>query len=100
MFGNWATGRVTIVITPTITSTIEITIATIGRLIKNFDIPLTAFRFASGHKGFWIHQPTGMNLLHPLGDNAFTRFQPILNNPHGASQLSYFNGCLLYTSPS
>ena len=72
MFGNWAMGRVTIAITPTITSTIEITIATIGRLIKNFDIPLSSLRFARCHKRFWVHQRTGTNLLHPLGDNAFT----------------------------
>ena len=44
MLGNWAMGRPTIVTAPTITVTIAITIATIGRLMKNFDIfQLAAF---------------------------------------------------------
>ena len=38
MFGNWAIGNCTIATTPTITMMIEITIATMGRLMKNFDI--------------------------------------------------------------
>ena len=38
MFGNCATGRLRMVIPPTITSKIETTIATIGRLMKNFDM--------------------------------------------------------------
>ena len=38
MLGNCATGRVAMVIAPTITIRIEITMATIGRLMKNFDI--------------------------------------------------------------
>ena len=38
MLGNWATGKLRIVREPTITMTIEITMATIGRLMKNFDI--------------------------------------------------------------
>src|SRR5580704_15981545 len=38
MLGNCATGRVAIVTAPTITIRIAITIATMGRLIKNLDI--------------------------------------------------------------
>src|SRR5690349_25125155 len=38
MLGNCATGRVRIVMAPTITIRIATTIATIGRLMKNFDI--------------------------------------------------------------
>ena len=38
MLGNWAIGRPAIVTTPTITVTIAITMATIGRLMKNLDI--------------------------------------------------------------
>src|SRR5262249_53264337 len=38
MFGNWATGRPTIVTTPTMTIRMAITSATIGRLMKNFDM--------------------------------------------------------------
>src|SRR5208337_2660724 len=36
--GNWATGRFVIVIAPTITIRIEMTMATIGRLMKNLDM--------------------------------------------------------------
>jgi hypothetical protein len=38
MFGNIAIGNCTIAITPRITMMIEITIATIGRLMKNLAI--------------------------------------------------------------
>jgi hypothetical protein len=38
MFGNWATGKNAIVTAPTITVRIAITIATMGRLIKNLDM--------------------------------------------------------------
>jgi hypothetical protein len=38
MLGNNATGSAVIVTAPTITMTIEITIATMGRLMKNFDM--------------------------------------------------------------
>ena len=41
MFGNWATGKVVILMAPTITVRIAITIATIGRLMKNFDMSLS-----------------------------------------------------------
>src|ERR1700693_371277 len=41
MFGNCATGKLMIVIVPRITITIEITIATIGRLMKNLDMAFT-----------------------------------------------------------
>ena len=38
MFGNCATGRPEITTAPTITITMEITIATMGRLMKNLDM--------------------------------------------------------------
>jgi hypothetical protein len=38
MFGNWATGRLVIVTAPMMTMRIAITIATMGRLMKNLDI--------------------------------------------------------------
>src|SRR5882724_8349773 len=44
MLGNCATGRVVMVTAPTITIRMEITIATIGRLMKNFDINSLSFR--------------------------------------------------------
>jgi hypothetical protein len=44
MFGNCATGKVTIVMAPTITVRIAITIATMGRLMKNLDMALDSFQ--------------------------------------------------------
>jgi hypothetical protein len=44
MFGNCATGRVAMVTTPTITIRMAITIATMGRLMKKFDMDLDSFR--------------------------------------------------------
>jgi hypothetical protein len=38
MLGNWAMGNCTMETTPTITMMIEMTIATMGRLMKNFAI--------------------------------------------------------------
>ncbi len=38
MFGNCATGRLAMVTAPTITIRMAITMATMGRLMKNFDI--------------------------------------------------------------
>ena len=58
---------------PTITIRIEITIATMGRLMKNLDIDLPPFR-AVHRVGFGF---TGMpgDLLHALGDHALARLQ-------------------------
>ena len=41
MSGNCAMGRLVMVTAPRITRRIEITMATIGRLMKNFDIQIT-----------------------------------------------------------
>jgi len=38
MLGNWAIGRLNIATRPMVTIRIEMTIATIGRFMKNFDI--------------------------------------------------------------
>jgi hypothetical protein len=43
MLGNWATGSVAIVTAPTITIRIEMTMATIGRLMKNLDTGQSPF---------------------------------------------------------
>jgi len=44
MFGNCATGSVAMVTTPTITIRMAITIATMGRLMKKFDMDPASFR--------------------------------------------------------
>ncbi len=47
MFGNCATGKLTIVMAPTITVRMAITIATMGRLIKKLDISSASFQLIS-----------------------------------------------------
>src|SRR3979490_3471947 len=44
MFGNCATGKLTIVIAPTITVRMAITIATIDRLMKKLELDLDSFQ--------------------------------------------------------
>src|SRR6266480_1929780 len=86
MLGNCATGRLKIVMVPTITITIEITIATIGRLIKNFDIGLPSL--ASPGKRLGVHQHARTNLLHAFGNHAVASLQPLGDNPIDADTLA------------
>src|SRR5207302_304727 len=89
MLGNWATGRLNMVIVPTITMTMEITMATMGRLIKNFDIGLPSLRFRGKGLGVYLHARA--HLLHSLDDHAFALLQPIRDNPIGAYAVADLN---------
>src|SRR6266566_2928868 len=80
MLGNCATGRLKIVIVP------KITIATIGRLIKNFDIGLPSPAFPGKRLGVHLHART--NLLHAFGNHAVASLQPLGDNPIGADALA------------
>ena len=51
MLGNWETGRPISVTAPTITVTMAITMATMGRLIKNLDIVQLPFAGAATRVG-------------------------------------------------
>src|ERR1700686_941210 len=74
--GNCATGSRKTITAPVITKKIAMTIATMGRLMKNFDIALalaagTRWRF--GRRGLRRHRPRldfhpVRNFLQPLGD--------------------------------
>src|SRR5271165_2916680 len=79
MLGNWAIGRLRIVREPTSTRTKEITIATIGRLMKNFDMTLPAYRF----RGEWFRIDTnpGTDLLDTFGDNPIPWIKPTCYHP-------------------
>src|SRR5271167_657774 len=79
MLGNWATGNASIVIAPTMTITIEITMATIGRLMKNFDICSPSLGVC--RKWFGIHLRPRVHFLHTLSDYAFALLQAFRNNP-------------------
>src|SRR6266849_8685048 len=89
MLGNWATGRLSIVIVPTITMTREITMATMGRLMKNLDIGLPSLRFRGKWLGVYLHART--YLLHALGNHAFASLQSVLDNPLGADPVADLN---------
>src|SRR6266436_3429984 len=92
MLGNCATGRLSTVMVPTITMTMEITIATMGRLIKNFDIGLPSF----SSRGKWsgLHLQARTHLLHALGDHAFAPLQSVSNNPFGADSVGRANSAV------
>src|SRR4029077_21248719 len=79
MLGNCAIGRLRIVMAPTITMTMEITIATMGRLIKNFDIALPSLALRGKRLG--VHLRARTRLLHALGNHTFALLEPFRNNP-------------------
>src|SRR5215469_13935640 len=94
MFGNRATGSVSIVIPPTMTMRMAITIATIGRLIKNLDIELFPFWLRVGlrHEGLGLHLHSRTHFLRALGDDAFAGFQTFRNDPLAADRIADFDG--------
>src|ERR1700741_5226575 len=79
MLGNWATGRLRIVSEHTNTRTIEITIATIGRLMKNFDMTSPAHRFRS--EWFRIDANPSAHFLDSLDDDPLTWIEPTCDHP-------------------
>src|SRR5271166_2173444 len=89
MLGNCATGRLSIVSAPTSTRTIEITMATIGRLIKNFDIESPRLGFQGKRLGVHLHARA--HLLHTLSDHAVAGLQSVRNNPPVAHAVADFH---------
>src|ERR1700722_1292090 len=86
MFGNWETGRRAMDTAPTITVRIAITMATIGRLIKKFDMVVSSVawpRRLARRFRFYMH--AGTNLLNPVDDHALARIQPVANHPQRAN---------------
>src|ERR1700674_2258850 len=86
MLGNCATGRLRTVMVPTINMTMEITMATMGRLIKNFDIGLPCLRLCG--KWLGVHLQARANLLNAFGDDSFAWIQPFCNNPLGTNAVT------------
>src|SRR5579871_1623132 len=79
MLGNWATGSLRIVRPPTSTSTIEITIATIGRLMKNFDIGSPS-RCVCAER-LWIDPHPRPDLLSSFHHDCVPGMEPIRDHP-------------------
>src|SRR5208283_4644067 len=74
IFGNWAIGRETSATAPTMTVRIAMTIATIGRLMKNFDTArlLGGLRRRIRHG---VHQRAVPDLLDPVGHDPVAGLQ-------------------------
>src|SRR5208282_4861312 len=89
MLGNCATGKLRMVRVPTSTSTMEITMATMGRLIKNFDMGLPSRGFHGKRLGVHLHART--HLLHALGDHPFPWLKSVRNNPLIAKTVADFD---------
>src|ERR1700704_2064681 len=90
MLGNCATGRLAIVTAPIITIRIDITIATIGRLMKNFDIDSVSF---SGKTyGLGSNGSSFLELLQSFDYNLLTRLEAAVNHPHRSDRLAGFHG--------
>src|SRR5277367_561234 len=79
MLGNCATGKLRMVRVPTSTSTIEITMATMGRLMKNFDIELPSRCFRGKRLGVHLHARA--HLLYTLSDHSFAWLESVRNHP-------------------
>src|ERR1700731_892197 len=89
MLGNWATGRLRIVMAPTSTMRIAITIATMGRLMKNFDMGLPIL--CGRAKRLGAHLRARAYFLNSFGDHSFARIQPFSNDPLGADAVAHLD---------
>src|SRR4030095_3050881 len=76
--GNCEMGRVTIVTAPTMTVSSEITMATIGRLMKNLDTSASNLRRLAGDD---LNDRALANFQQPLDNHAFARFQTLGHDP-------------------
>src|SRR5215470_11209643 len=74
---------------PTSTNTIEITIATMGRLMKNFDI--TSPPLGSCCERFRVHHHSGTHLLHSFGDDDLRTVEAFGDDPVGAGEVADFH---------
>jgi hypothetical protein len=69
--------------------TIEITMATMGRLMKNFDIELPS-RSVRG-KWFGVYLQSGTHFLYSLGDYAVAGLESLRNHPLVADTVADFD---------
>src|SRR5579862_5004676 len=98
MFGNCATGKVTVITTPTITVRIAMTIATMGRLIKKLDMGPGSFRSLvvsarslTGAERLGLNPHAGPDLLLAFDDHTVARFESAGDHPHGFHALANLN---------
>src|SRR5215510_1346001 len=81
MSGNCASGSLRMAMRPARTVTIAITIATIGRRIKKFEI-IFPIPHSRSFKRDRIYHRVRSDFLCAFGDDSLTRFQSVFNNPH------------------
>src|SRR5262249_45484739 len=84
------TGSVRIVSDPTSTSTIEITMATMGRLMKNLDMPSPPLGVPS--ERFSSHQNAVTDFLYPFGDDGFAEIKSFGDDPILVNAVADFYG--------
>src|SRR5271163_707698 len=96
MLGNCATGKLSTVSTPTNTMTMEITMATMGRLMKNFDTrhPSLSIRrsLVLGHEWLGIHLHTSVHSLNSLNNDSVSRIKPVRDDPSVINPVADSNG--------
>src|SRR5882724_11987552 len=103
ILGNCETGSWTMAMTPMITVTIEMTIATMGRLMKNLDIGLRRsgpwrceFRFGGHWKRSRVHDHSCLHSEDSFDDDPLARFEPLVNDPHRVHAVSGFDRANIY----
>src|SRR5881397_2299762 len=85
MFGYSATGSCTIATTPRITMRMEITMATIGRSMKNLAIALLLRRAGPGGRARGhTHLLAGSHPVAALHDDALAGLEPLRDDPERA----------------
>src|SRR6266850_1400933 len=100
MSGNCATGNPRIATRPPMTVTMAMTIATIGRLMKSFEIIYyvlikeRGLFFLSLSTRIWlrIYNNARPDLLRALSNHGFTFPQSIFDHPHRAHSVANLNG--------
>src|SRR5262245_46880102 len=89
MFGYSATGSCTIATTPRMTMRIEITMATIGRLMKNFDMIRLLRRARLSRQADLL---AGAHPVAAFDDDPLSRLQPLGHDPERAEARTDLDG--------
>src|SRR5580692_257017 len=96
MFGNCATGKLSTVSAPTSTMTMEITMATMGRLMKNFDMGYLSLSIrwclVFRHERFRVHVRACAHSLNPFHYDPVPRIESAGDNPSVIDAISHSDG--------
>src|SRR5215207_7857380 len=94
--GNCASGRPRIAIKPAMTVTMAMTIATMGRLMKKFEMfirpSLRRCCCRSCRERLRVDDHVRPDLLRAFGDDRFTRLQSLGDDPHRLDALADSDG--------